>query len=78
MRRSGEALSKLIPQQQPVCPHQLGQWVLKSAKSTATFPDGAARPVQHRGGTPVIVRSGCVFTPGHAGEHRDQEGRAWS
>ncbi len=77
MRRSSETLTKLIPQRLPSCPHQLGQWVLKSAKSTATFPDGQARPVQLRGGTPTIVRSGCVFTPGHDGAHRDQEGRSW-
>ena len=78
MRRSGEVLTKLVPKQQPQCPHRRGHWVLKTCKSTATYPDGRDRPMQLRGGRPVVIQSGCVFTPGHAGQHHDQEGRAWS
>jgi hypothetical protein len=77
MRRSSEALTKMIPQQQPVCPHQLGRWLLRTARSTQTYRDGGLRLPEHRGGRLVVDRAPCVFTPGHAGEHRDQEGRAW-
>jgi len=71
------ALSKFLTTAEP-CPHVLGAYVTRTAKSTATYRDGNARPVGHRGGRLVRSGSPCVFTPGHAGEHRTQDGRSWT
>lgn len=71
-------LAKLIPTRSVGCTHVLGRWVLRSSKATSTFPDGTARPVELRGGRLVRSGAGCVYTPGHAGEHRTNDGRTWS
>ena len=78
MRRTSNTLAKLIPQATPGCPHVLGTWVTRTSKSTANYDDGNERPAGHRGGR--LVRSGapCQFTPGHRGQHRTADGRAWS
>lgn len=78
MGHGGETLTKLIPARRACCPHRLGRWLLASAKSTATFPDGNFRPPGRRGGRLVVAAGGCVFVPGHPGVHRDEEGRAWT
>lgn len=67
-------LDKLIP---PACPHLLGKWVLRTGKSTTTYPDGAERPVQHRGGRTVVMVSQCISARGHDEQHRTADGRRW-
>lgn len=70
-------LSKFLGTATP-CPHVLGTWVTRTAKSTAKYRDGHERPTAHRGGRLVRSGAGCVFTPGHPGEHRTNDGRSWS
>lgn len=70
----GRALSKLIP---AACPHLLGKWVLRTGKSTATYPDGAERPAWLRGGRNVVMVAGCVNALGHDEQHRTADGRLW-
>lgn len=70
-------LAKLIPTRAVGCPHVLGRWVLRTSKATSTYPDGRTRPVALRGGRLVRSGAGCVYTPGHVGAHRTDDGRTW-
>lgn len=76
MLRSGNPPGSTV--RQALCPHRLGQHLTRSAKSTATYPDGATRPNRLRGGTTVVAQSSCVGGGGHDGEHRTSDGRTWS
>lgn len=60
------------------CVHALGQYLLRSAKSTGTYRDGVKRPVGDRGGRLVVQQYRCVWAAGHAGDHTTVDGRAWS
>lgn len=77
MRRA-DVLTKLVPPAPPVCPAVLGRWVLRTAKSTATFPDGGIRPQRLRGGRLVTTLARCTGAAGHAGPHHTAEGATWS
>jgi hypothetical protein len=70
-------ISTLAPTAVP-CPHVLGRWLLRTAKSSVTRADGTERPTELRGGRLVRTGAGCVFKPGHRGEHRTEDGRAWT
>lgn len=80
MQRSGNPapiLSKLLPARPPGCPHLLGKWVLRTSKSTATYPDGSTRPPAVRGGRMTVMRASCTGDVGHPGAHKTADGRTW-
>lgn len=60
------------------CPHVLGQHLTRTSRSTQAYRDGGPRPPQHRGGRLVVDQAACVWTPGHAGVHKTEDGRTWS
>jgi hypothetical protein len=60
------------------CPHMLGRPLLRTAKSTQSYPDGNARPTGQRGGRIVVEQQPCVWTPRHEGVHKTADGRTWS
>jgi hypothetical protein len=60
------------------CAHTLGRHLLRTCRSTQSYPDGNLRPPEIRGGRLVVDQSPCVWAPGHAGEHKTTDGRAWS
>jgi hypothetical protein len=75
-----EALKPAKTQKTGGCPHRRARWLTKTRKSTATFRDGGPRPEALRGGRLVKTSAGaqCVRKPGHDGDHRTPDGRAWS
>lgn len=80
MQRSGNPapiLSKLLPARPPGCPHLLDRWVLRTSKSTATYPDGNERPMALRGGRLTGMRAACIGGAGHPGAHKTMDGRTW-
>ncbi len=70
-------LSKLLPPRTPGCPHMLGKWVLRTSKSTGTYPDGNERPMVSRGGRLTVMRAVCIREQDHLGGHRTADGRTW-
>jgi hypothetical protein len=70
-------LAKLLPAVSS-CPHVLGRWLLRTSKSSATYPDGVERPIELRGGRLVRVGDACVYAPDHVGAHRTGGGRDWA
>jgi hypothetical protein len=74
----GPDLKKLLPTSAGACSHVLGRWLLRTAKSTTTRGDGSTRPMGERGGRTTRVGNGCVYTPGHPGAHRTEDGRSWT
>lgn len=70
-------LDKLIPTRE-TCPHVLGRWLLRTAKSSATRADGSTRPAELRGGRLVRTGQPCVYGPGHSGAHRTEDGWSWT
>lgn len=69
--------AKLGPAKQPGCPHRLGRHLLRTRRSTQTYPDGRQRPAGHRGGRLVVDQTPCVWAAGHSGEHATADGRTW-
>jgi len=60
------------------CPHVLGRHLLRTSRSTQAYPDGNLRVPERRGGRLIVDQAPCVWAPGHAGDHKTADGRAWS
>lgn len=67
-----------VAEQQPKCPHARRQWLIGTAKSTATYPDGAKRDDALRGGKLKPADWRCVAELGHDGPHRDVYNTVWA